>query len=685
MQQEAAKQTAKRTFDDAHEQIRRLITACKRCRSKKIKCDRKMPQCSNCDKSGELCVSLDPATGELVSRLSIHDLERKLRETTEELNALKLLRKAEEPAMPKVNNEFKFGKVLLMKDNEIDENFHSEAADVEIPARQFVETCLQLYFTLSNVQIPILHRDHYLFDYFRPLYGEVGVELWKKLLGDNFRPESCTEKPFATDKIDPLHRGRCLFFLYIIVAILTSQHQQKYPLMISNHYKKQAFKYVDYVWNSVDQSGEDELTKLEMLQSLLLLTQYSLMRPCTPGAWYLVGTCVKLCQDLGLHQEPVYLHTDDYYIVDMRRRLFWCCYSLDRQISIYFGRPFGFDSRMIDCPLPSVRDDLVLIQSSTGENDVRHWLIKEPDSKLISIHFFNLRVLQGEIFDFIHNTGNRVQKPRFKGFEDPTYERKTQSHDLWKSQKHVELLAWFNDVPSKSVVYRQFNEMVFKLNLNQTVIQLYSVSAITPVITDMSHHKILFEAGQEIIWTYVKLVEMNMINFSWVAINNLFMGATVYLSLIMLSDQVRTHVRLSELRLNCAGVVMVFDELCKICYEPAKDYSEKFRAHSATVIDTCEKERQLKDSLQTSESMRKGFSESNTFSSVESNSTPAMLVAPVPQRSSSILQIADEFTDFMGLDHDVFLNNMMGSINATYEGLDPEFEIYDNGSLDHDY
>lgn len=678
----------KNSSDDTR--ISRLITACTRCRQKKVKCDRKFPMCTNCDKSGAECACLDPATGEQVSRFRIHDLETRLQQVTDELNALKR-DKPKQPMFARTNNEFRFGKVILMKDNEIGETFRSDGTEIEIPARSFVEVCLQSYFTLSNVQIPILHRDYYLFNYFKPLYGHIGRDLWLKILGSNFAAPNFGETEEEANP-DAFHKGRCLFFLYIIIAILTSQHQQKYPLMISNHYKKQAFRYVDCVWKSVERPGGDELSKLEMLQSLLLLTQYSLMRPCTPGAWYLVGTCVKLCQDLGLHHEPMYLHSDDYYIVDMRRRLFWCCYSLDRQISIYFGRPFGIDSRQIDCPLLSTRDDLFLKHSPTQDYDVSKWLCEEPHSKLVSIHFINLRVLQGEILDFINDTAHRVPSQRFQKFDDPLFQAKIHRHDQWKRQKHADLLQWFDEVPSKSDVYRLFNEMIFKLNLNQTLISLYGFSAITPVVNQLQHHRILFDAGREIIRTYVKLVAMKMMNFSWVAINNLFTGATVYLSLILLAKEIREKILLSELKLDCAGAVLVFDELCKICYEPAKDYTEKFKVHSAAVIETCEKEI-IRGNNYAPQSMRKAVSERSTFSSMGSSVAPATLVAPVPQRSSSMQQNhpdeGEGFNEFMGSDHDVFLNNMMGSINATYQGLDPSdfglIDIHENPSLDPEF
>lgn len=683
----APKPTKVSKAPDPQQRISRMITACKGCRLRRVKCDRQFPKCSRCAKTNADCVAVDPETGEEISRVSIHSLETKLREVTDELNALKreknrLASDGAEPLLARPSNEFKFGKVLLMKDNEIDDTIHAEAA-IEIPARPFVEACIQSYFTLTNIQIPILHRDYFLFNYFKPLYGEVGEELFLKILGNNFLPEKYQEEP-AAEQHDS-QRRKCLFFLYIIIAILTSQHQQKYPLMISNHYKKQAFHLVDYVWDT-DGAQDEELAKLEMMQSLLLLTQYSLMRPCSPGAWYLMGTCVRLCLDLGLHNEPVFLQSDNHYIVDLRRRLFWCCYSLDRQISVYFGRQFGIDSRQVDCPLLSTRDDLLLSYNDSEMSQVRNWTASQTDCKDVTIHFINLRVLQGEIFDYINDAANRVPKQGSFRFTSTARDEKLIEHDIWKRAKHNELIAWYDEMPRLGVAYHLFNEMIFKLNLNQTLIQLYGQSAITPVISH-HHHMILFEAGQEIIHIYMELVGRKMINFSWVALNNLYMGSTVYLLMIMQSQGAKEKISLDQFKRDCKGVVSVFDELRKISFEPGMDYTNKFKEQSTAALAYFEEwiGKKRRASSIVSNGLAKSASESNVISHVGSNITPATLVAPVPQRSVSIdFQATEDSTDGFLFDNDLFLNTMMGSINAAAfdeldandygESLDPEYQ-----------
>jgi hypothetical protein len=101
---------------------------------------------------------------------------------------------------------------------------------------------------------------------------------------------------------------------------------------------------------------------LDELQAVLLLAGYALLRPVSPGLWYIVGVAVRLAVDLGLHYEDADLEAKKpsnphgpktekegrrEWVRDMRRRLWWCVYNLDRLVSTCVGRPFGIADEVI--------------------------------------------------------------------------------------------------------------------------------------------------------------------------------------------------------------------------------------------------------------------------------------------------------------------------------------------------
>ena len=69
------------------------------------------------------------------------------------------------------------------------------------------------------------------------------------------------------------------------------------------------------------------------IQAILLLLQYSLVDPEHFRSWYLIAIAARVMVDLGLHQEPP--PGVDKLRLDLRRRVFYCIYSLDRFVYPY--------------------------------------------------------------------------------------------------------------------------------------------------------------------------------------------------------------------------------------------------------------------------------------------------------------------------------------------------------------
>lgn len=72
---------------------------------------------------------------------------------------------------------------------------------------------------------------------------------------------------------------------------------------------------------------------VSQIQALVLLVQYSMLDPAHFDSWQLIGFACRAVVDLGFHQDPPKEQQVDKKTLEMRRRLFYCVYSLDR----YFG------------------------------------------------------------------------------------------------------------------------------------------------------------------------------------------------------------------------------------------------------------------------------------------------------------------------------------------------------------
>lgn len=99
-----------------------------------------------------------------------------------------------------------------------------------------------------------------------------------------------------------------------------------------------------------------EVRSIENIEAMALLVVYHLRSASSHGLWYIIGLAMRTAIDLGLHRKANEINLDPW-TAQMRRRLFWTIYYLERVISMSLGRPFSIADRQIDLPLPVDVDD----------------------------------------------------------------------------------------------------------------------------------------------------------------------------------------------------------------------------------------------------------------------------------------------------------------------------------------
>lgn len=616
----------------------RNITACQRCRQRRVKCDKQFPKCGNCLRKGDDCLSLDPGTGEVIGRSYVYELETQVRLLKEEVELLKnrihhsqfqssklssqysehvqthpssfmnplshmnVHRALRSPVptdssgssrFPNISNNSSNEngstyddsmnyKVLMMKEHDI---LRLKAGiQKELPPVTFVEECIILYFQVSNVQLPILNSEYFLHNYFKPLYGDINPVVRKRLmdpslvnlLGNN----QYKYQPVSVPQVDDNYRYKCLFFINIIIAILTSMRQQTYDLSVPYEYQQHSLRYADYIWNDAD-DNVNEIAKLEKLQSLLLLSTYSIMRPSSPGAWYLIGNSVRLMYDLNLH-EPV--DTCDRFIQDMKRRIFWSCYSLDEQVSMYFQKPYTI-AEPYNVKFPSVLDDSVILTAGSNELSDGDPLLIPDTNKLITHQYIKLRILQKESNDL----------PQEIDAREPL---------------ENSLTRWYEE--SNSLMCDEFNKSIMEINYHFSITLLYTFllfkghsnipnhQSSTETRTNSTYSttrvysklQTLFKSSERIILVYHTLQnDLKLLNYTWVSINNIFLKGITYLFVIYRCEPIRITVDLQHLELITGKVVNFMNNLKPICPKPSETFISQFEEFKTTVINLINNER----------------------------------------------------------------------------------------------
>lgn len=528
------------------------------------------PTCDNCLKAGAACLVLDPSTGREIPRGYIHDLENRVKELEARLNDKSANSSPVDDSLDlgaRDTNDISFARLMVTASrintqNNVDLTTVSDPETVLpaiLPPKKTAQEFLRIFFAQANSQLPILHRDEFVATIFAPIYGPVdpGVSLasdftsfdrneqvdeesawfpqYKYLLQQHLRDSPGTITPHIEP---PKHYHKLLYFLNMVFAISSSVHHLQYLNTISDSFKLAAMKYIDAVNSSLDQ--------LEVLQGALLLALYLTMRPSTPGVWYVLGTALRICVDLGLHNEAFGKTPCDEFTLDKRRRLFWCTYLLDRQICFYLGRPTGIPNEYINTPFPSAVDDLLIIPGKPIVGD-----ISGPSYKLVSLLFFEIRQLQCE-----------VQRILYENSELP---RRFASISEWKQNMHERLQDWHASIPRlKQKLNCDFNLEFFYLNYNHTILRLFGLAPRAKAMTtrDFSH---VATAAKNLIGCYYHLYLSKSVNYTWAAVHNLFCAGTSYLYVVYNCEQLRDQLPVFDVKQvsqQCLTVMLLLADKC---------------------------------------------------------------------------------------------------------------------------
>lgn len=350
--------------------VSRPVAACARCRSAKIKCTftGKSAACSSCERAGkgkECSSATDEfARGKERSYTSaletaIQHLQKKIDDARngETRNGGVLTFANDRPSLhrrPISNNQRReagsvdelvsdFGFLTVNATSRDFQGFASTMSfakmlraitskeslpifeDETLPSKQTASQLINYYFENLYVLLPFLSETEFMSSFSR-IYQE----------GPNISGPS----PFD------------LWCFRLVIAISSAslcemRGDENYSVAIRNISAAMAIS--EHVIHPGSLSG---------VQALLLLVQYALVDPEYFDSWYLVGMASRLVVDLGLHCEPAVETKVSKRALDLRRRIFYCTFALDRLVSMSLGFAFSFtDDSAPNVLLPTLATD----------------------------------------------------------------------------------------------------------------------------------------------------------------------------------------------------------------------------------------------------------------------------------------------------------------------------------------
>jgi hypothetical protein len=185
-------------------------------------------------------------------------------------------------------------------------------------------------------------------------------------------------------------------------------------------------------------SGLMQMGTIEFVQALLLMGQYLHGSLELNNCWTVVGLAIRTAQGLGLHLDPAKF-TSDRIEQEVRKRVWWGCFVLDRVLGVKVGRPTMPDGPAVEVGTPLAVDDEYL--SSGGSNPA------QPQGVPSKLDYFNRVITQCRLMEKILDTlyggeGQGDSKQKARAVIDPP------RFLALSIQLDGELVAWQGNLPS---------------------------------------------------------------------------------------------------------------------------------------------------------------------------------------------------------------------------------------------
>ncbi|KAI5966147.1 STB5 [Candida pseudojiufengensis] len=172
------------------------------------------------------------------------------------------------------------------------------------------------------------------------------------------------------------------YVLYMVLAI-GSIHLERSEIITRD--KRISEYFVSMALTSV----HNNISKNDVnsMRNLMLLALYSFFNPAEFISWEIAGKLARMAIQLGLNQALSKQEAENLGSrqTEMRTRLFWSVYTIDRLTSVTLGRPVALHDDDINLPLPEILDDEELDDITTYR---------------LVIH---LRQIEGQILKKVHS------------------------------------------------------------------------------------------------------------------------------------------------------------------------------------------------------------------------------------------------------------------------------------------
>lgn len=556
------------------------MAACCSCKKKRKKCDGKYPVCSNCLRLGQECTMIYPPTGREIRRdylekleNSVKDLERKLERAEYQKGSSDVcLSSSSESPYEEPDSPARYPPTVnKSKDLTQEVGFISLGAAGEpcyigetsaYSLAKVISSSLNCFPVSVNTRMDRTNASPIFELPFKFPSLETATELlmcYKKTVHCQYPfldwpfVENCFELVVKEKK----HGNVPTFFIFMIFAI-SSQIQDAtsnsaYSSYTKSYYLK-AFECVGQVIESVN---------LYTVQAFLLMSVFSQKMPDGVPGWQASGLAIRTAVVLGLHRKSYHrknqpVTNEQRLLQDLKSRIFWSAYGIERINGLILGRPFSISDIDIDAPFP----------------------LETPETK-VGCYVVKLRRIQSSICTFIYKPIPLVDK-----HEDV---------DATRVEILLELNEWLSTFPYKDNAVSTFETNNWSLIsyhnsvlllLRPTILEVAKLKEESPK-RHLEWFKVFTESASAVCINYKNMHLKRKLSYTWSAMHCCFVSGISFLFCIWLDRSLKVlrwkrKSLVYETISACQTILYVLAER----WESASIFRDSFERLS-TIVKTC--------------------------------------------------------------------------------------------------
>ncbi|KAK0388994.1 hypothetical protein NLU13_2571 [Sarocladium strictum] len=267
-----------------------------------------------------------------------------------------------------------------------------------LPGREMASRLVESYFDFIHPQYPLLHKPTFM---------------------------AMLDSAYNSAEVDHIVLFQVNMVLALGATVLSGRSKARIP---GESYCLSAMEHFEHL--NVENS-------LQGVQCLLLLFIFTIHNPYMRlNVWYLNYQCLAALLDIGLQRNITVQSGISLLEQEMRARVFWVVFTLDRTVATMMGRPIGIRDEACELRLPDGYDDSVLSPTSSVP-------VGEPPAgtspMAFSVHLFKLAKLNSEI--------KYVANSVVKGTPSYAYPAIIDIGDWHKNMLH-ELDQWASAIPT---------------------------------------------------------------------------------------------------------------------------------------------------------------------------------------------------------------------------------------------